>query len=78
MLTTHVSKLIAFGFLGFAVGPFLPLAAAMILTSIAGNWVGKIALVRTPEAGFRIVLQFVLTAMALRLIWSAAHGAGHE
>lgn len=77
MLTTHVSKLIAFGFLGFAVGPFLPLTAAMIVARIAGNWVGKVAFTRTPGANFRIVLQCVLTAMALRLIWSAAHAAGH-
>lgn len=77
MLTTHVSKLIAFGFLGFAIGPFVPLTAAMILASIAGSWVGKVALSRTSEARFRIILQLVLTAMALRLIWSAAHGAGY-
>lgn len=77
MLTTHVSKLIAFGFLGFAIGPFVPLTAAMIVASIAGTWVGKVALTRTPEARFRLVLQVVLTAVALRLLWSAVQGAGY-
>lgn len=76
MLTTHVAKLIAFGIIGFAIGPFLPLAGAMIAASTAGNWAGKVALGRTSEGRFRLVFQLVLTAMALRLIWSAARAAG--
>jgi uncharacterized protein len=76
MLTTHVAKLIAFGILGFAIGPFMPLAAAMIAASTAGNWAGKVALHRTSEGRFRLVFQLVLTAMALRLLWGAAKAAG--
>lgn len=77
MATTHIAKLIAFGFIGFAVGPFLPLAVAMIVASAAGNWVGQVALNRTPETRFRLILQLVLSALALRLLWNAARAAGY-
>jgi len=77
MLTTHVSKLVAFGFVGFAIGPFIPLATAMIAASAAGNWVGKAALSRTPEGRFRLTLQIILTVIALRLLWTAVRGAGY-
>jgi len=76
MLTTHVAKLIAFGVIGFAIGPFMPLAASMIAASAVGNWAGKVALGRTSEGRFRLVFQLVLTAMALRLLWGAARAAG--
>ncbi|MGH6671933.1 MAG: TSUP family transporter [Xanthobacteraceae bacterium] len=76
MMTTHIAKLIAFGAMGFAIGPFLPLAAAMIAASAAGNWVGKVALGQTSEGRFRLIFQIVLTVIALRLLWSAARGAG--
>lgn len=76
MITTHISKLVAFGVLGFAVGRFVPLMAAMIAAGAAGNWVGELALNRTPERRFRLILQIVLTVLALRLLWSAAAGAG--
>lgn len=77
MMTTHISKLVAFGFIGFAIGPFIPLVVVMVATSALGSWVGKIALSRTPEVRFRLVLQLVLTAVAARLLWSAAHAAGY-
>jgi uncharacterized membrane protein YfcA len=76
MTTTHIAKLIAFGVMGFAIGPFLPLAGAMIAASAAGNWAGKVALGRTSEGRFRLIFQIVLTGIALRLLWSAAKGAG--
>lgn len=76
MTTTHIAKLIAFGVMGFAIGPFIPLAAAMIAASTVGNWAGKVALGQTSEHRFRLLFQLVLTALALRLLWSAAGGAG--
>ena len=76
MMTTHIAKLIAFGVMGFAIGPFLPLAIAMIAAGAAGNWAGKVALGHTSEGRFRLIFQIVLTAMALRLLWSAAKGTG--
>lgn len=72
MLITHIAKLAAFGFIGFAVGRFVPLMAAMIATGALGNWLGELALNRTAEQRFRLILQLVLTALALRLLWGAA------
>jgi uncharacterized membrane protein YfcA len=49
---------------------------AMIATGAVGNWVGEVALLRTKEQHFRLVLQLALTILGLRLLWSAGHGAG--
>jgi uncharacterized membrane protein YfcA len=76
MMTSHLSKLAAFGFIGFAVGRYVPLMLAMIATGAVGNWVGEVALLRTKEHRFRLVLQLALTLLGLRLLWSAARGAG--
>ena len=76
MTVTHVAKLAAFGFIGFAIGSFLPLMAAMIVAGAAGNWLGEMALHRISEQRFRLILQAILTVLALRLIWSAGMQAG--
>jgi uncharacterized membrane protein YfcA len=76
MLFSHLSKLIAFGFVGIAIGAFAPLMAAMIAAGAVGNWLGEVALMRTSEQRFRLIFQLVLTALGLRLLWSAAAGAG--
>jgi uncharacterized membrane protein YfcA len=76
MMTAHILKLAAFGFIGFAIGRFGPLMAAMIAAGAVGNWLGEIVLLRTPERRFRLILQIVLTVLALRLLWGAARGAG--
>jgi uncharacterized membrane protein YfcA len=76
MLFSHLAKLAAFGFIGVAVGSFAPLMAAMIVAGAAGNWLGEKALMRTSEQRFRLIFQLVLTALALRLLWGAAKGAG--
>lgn len=73
---THVTKLVAFGVLGVAIGAYLPLIAAMIAMGVLGNWVGTKVLDRMPERRFRLVLQIALTGLALRLLWVAARGAG--
>ena len=76
MTIVHVAKLGAFGFIGFAIGSFLPLMAAMIAAGAVGNWLGEVALHKTSEQRFRLVLQVILTLLALRLIWSAGTEAG--
>lgn len=76
MAVTHVAKLAAFGFIGFAIGSFVPLMAAMIAGGAVGNWLGEAALNRTSEQRFRLILQLILTALALRLLWSAGSAAG--
>ncbi len=76
MSIVHTLKLIAFALLGVAIGAYLPLVAVMIATSAAGTWVGARLLDHVPERAFRIVLQSLLTILALRLIWSAVAKAG--
>jgi uncharacterized protein len=76
MLIAHIAKLVAFGFIGFAIGSFVPLMAAMILTGALGNWLGELALDYTSEVRFRLILQLVLTALGLRLIWMAVPELG--
>jgi uncharacterized membrane protein YfcA len=71
MTIAHIAKLCAFGFIGIAIGSFAPLMAAMVVTGALGNWLGEAALNRTSEQRFRLMLKLVLTALALRLLWSA-------
>jgi len=76
MAMTHIVKLVAFGLMGFAIGAYLPLMAAMVATAVLGNWIGRHVLVRMPERHFRILLKTLLTALALRLLWIAARDGG--
>ncbi len=39
--------------------------AAMIATGAIGNWIGEVALLRTSEQRFRLVLQIALTLLGL-------------
>jgi uncharacterized membrane protein YfcA len=71
MSVSHVAKLVAFAFLGFAIGRFVPLMAAMIVTGALGNWLGERALDRLGERGFKLVFRGILTLLGLRLIWVA-------
>jgi uncharacterized membrane protein YfcA len=74
MSVVHIAKLLAFGVLGVGFGSYVPLMAAMIVTSIAGTWLGKMILEPIPERLFRISFQIILSVLALRLIWIAASG----
>jgi uncharacterized membrane protein YfcA len=76
MMFTHIAKIAAFGIIGFAVGRYVPLMAAMVATGAVGNWFGEVALLRTKEQHFRLVLQIALTILGLQLLWRAARGAG--
>jgi uncharacterized membrane protein YfcA len=76
MAMAHIVKLVAFGLMGFAIGAYLPLMAAMIGTAALGNWIGRRLLVRMPEQVFRAVLKTLLSILALRLLWVAARDGG--
>ena len=76
MAVSHVAKLIAFGFVGMAVGAYLPLIVLMICGTVAGNWIGQRTLNRMPEKLFRKIFQVLLTLLALRLLIGAAIDAG--
>ena len=71
MVTQHGVKVAVFGLLGFAYAPWLPFMAAMIATGFLGTLVGRRVLQGFSDDRFRLVLNGVLTLLALRLLWRA-------
>ena len=76
MSLVHIAKMAAFGVIGFSIGNYAWLIVAMIFAGAVGNWLGQAALNRLPERRFRLILRVVLSALAARLLFAAAHGAG--
>ena len=76
MMLVHISKLVAFGVLGIAVGAYIPLVLAMIAGSALGNFVGRHALDKIPEKVFRIGFKLLMTVLGIRMLWIVARGAG--
>ena len=70
MTAQHAVKVIAFGLLGFAYGPYLPLIGVMILSGFIGTILGKRCLDKISDDRFHLVLSWVLTLLAVRLLWS--------
>lgn len=69
MTCQHLLKAVAFGFVGFAFGGFLPLLALMVGAGFLGTWVGRQVLARRGNDRFHVVLSVILTALGLRLLW---------
>jgi uncharacterized membrane protein YfcA len=74
LLTTvqHLLKTVAFGFLGFAFGQWLPLIGAMVCAGFLGTVAGRQVLFKINEARFRVILNAILIVLALRLIWAGS------
>lgn len=75
MTLQHVMKVLVFGLLGFAYAPYLPLILVMIASGLIGTAIGRRVLHGMGDARFQTALTWVLTLLALRLLWSAATGA---
>jgi len=71
LVIQHTLKLVAFGFIGFAFLPYLPLTAAMIATGFLGTLIGKKILMKTPPKKFKLALNILISVLALRLIYEA-------
>ncbi len=71
MSVQHAFKIVAFGLLGFAFGPWLALLAAMIAAGFLGTLAGTRILRRTPPQRFRLAFRLLLTALALNLLFDA-------
>jgi len=71
MLLQHGVKMLVFGLLGFAYGPWLGLIALMIASGLIGTWLGRHILHRLPQAGFDRALRWLLTILALNLVRQA-------
>lgn len=76
MSFVHIAKMVAFGVIGFSIGSYAWLMAVMIITGAIGNWVGEVALKHVTELRFRLILQVVLSVLALNLLFKAFRGAG--
>lgn len=72
MTLQHGLKVVAFGILGFAFGPYIPLIAGMIAFGFAGTVVGRKVLMKIDEKRFKQVLNGILILLSLRLIWAGA------
>lgn len=72
MTLQHALKTLAFAILGFAFAPWALLIAAMIGAGFLGTVAGRYVLVRIDEKRFRLILNTILTLLALRLIWAGA------
>jgi uncharacterized membrane protein YfcA len=70
MTAQHAIKVLAFGLLGFAYGPYIALICAMILSGFIGTILGKRFLEKMTDERFHLALSIVLTLLALRLLWA--------
>jgi uncharacterized membrane protein YfcA len=77
MSLQHLVKTLAFAFAGFAFAPWLPLIAAMVLTGLAGTWVGANILRKTPESRFQLIFKICLTLLAVDLVRRGVAGMAH-
>lgn len=72
MTIQHTLKVIAFGFIGIALVPWLPMVAAMIVSGFIGTVMGTRLLEKLPERLFQTLLKALLTLIALDLLRRAA------
>lgn len=72
MTAQHGLKTIAFGLLGFAFAPWLPLIAAMIAAGFLGTLLGRRWLGRLSEHRFELLIRTILTLVALDLVLRSA------
>jgi uncharacterized membrane protein YfcA len=72
MAIQHGLKVVAFGYLGFAFGDWLPLIGLMIAAGFLGTWAGTRLLETLPQAMFEKILRVLLTIIALDLLRRAA------
>jgi uncharacterized membrane protein YfcA len=74
MTLQHAPKALVFGAAGFVFSEWLPLIAAMICSGALGTWVGLRLLQRMEEALFARVFKWLLTLLALRLLYQGLAG----
>ena len=72
MVIQHGLKVVAFGYLGFAFGDWLPLIGLMIAAGFLGTWAGTRLLDKLPQVMFETILRILLTIIALDLLRRAA------
>ena len=74
MTVQHGLKVLVFGLLGFAFGPWAGVIMALVLSGLAGTYSGRLVLNRMSDHGFKRALDIVLILISLRLIWAGVMG----
>ena len=69
MVITHLLKLVLFGFLGFSFSQYWQLTLGMIIATTLGSWLGTKIRHRVPETNFQAILKWLLTLLALQIIY---------
>ena len=69
MTLQHTTKAFIFGFAGFVFRDWLGLMLAMVAAGFVGTWLGLRLLHRVTDHRFDFLFKWVLTLLALRLLW---------
>ena len=77
MTIQHLAKVVVFGFVGFAYAEYFSLIVAMIISGFIGTLIGKKVLIKFGKKYFKLVLNIILTLIALNLIWNAIQMSGY-
>jgi uncharacterized membrane protein YfcA len=78
MTIQHLIKVIIFGFVGFVYAEYFFLITAMIVSGFVGTIIGKRFLVNFGKKYFKLVLNIILTLIALNLILNAIKMSGYS
>lgn len=70
MTLQHALKILAFGVLGFAFGPWIVFIVLMICAGFLGTLAGRMVLLRINDKTFKRALDVILVIISLRLIWN--------
>lgn len=67
----HLTKAVVFGFAGFSFSAWLLPIALMMVAGTLGTWLGLKLLHKIPDTYFKQIFSFVVTLLALRLLWQS-------
>ena len=73
MVLQHAPKALVFGLAGFVFHDWIVFVGAMIACGFAGTWAGLHLLHRLSDRRFQQAFNWILTLLALRLLWQAGH-----
>ena len=74
MTVQHGLKVVIFGLLGFAFGPWAMVILALVAAGLAGTLAGRLVLNRITDHNFKLALDVILVLISLHLIWQGITG----